>query len=151
LRTRTNCAYWKKLKSDFACAAYCLDPEFWDAKPWENERVREALMNVSEKLLYPLKGVELQDKLREVEAGYRVYFTKSGLFSKAHIWPRVVNGVVDSRDLIPAYEFHQSYGASMGAAQPLAVKIVAQVGSATIAEQNCKQYVVAVFAPTRLL
>jgi len=61
---------------------------------------------------------------RACEAGYRVYFTKSGIFSKDHIWPRMKDGVVDSRDLIPAYEFFQSYGASMGPAQAIAIKIV---------------------------
>ena len=40
-------AYWRKLKSDFALAVFCLDPDFWSRKPWEEKDAREALMNVT--------------------------------------------------------------------------------------------------------
>ena len=132
--------YWGKIKSDFALAAWCLEPQFHHQKPWENEEAHEALMNVTSKLHYPLVGDAHDEARRACEAGYRVYFTKSGIFSKDHIWPRMKDGVVDSRDLIPAYEFFQSYGASMGPAQAIAIKIVGQVASATIAERDWKCY-----------
>ena len=38
-------------------------------KPWENAKAREALMNVSKRLLYPLVGDALDSKFREVELG----------------------------------------------------------------------------------
>jgi hypothetical protein len=133
--------HWTKLRSQFAQAAYVLDPEFYESKPWSDEEARLALMEVTEKLLYPLEGDELDEKMREVERGYQVYFTKGGLFSKPHIWPRLKNGVAVGSDLMPAYAFFQSYGASMGPlAQGMAIKLTAQIGTEAIAERDFKNY-----------
>ena len=57
------------MRSEFALAANLLDPEFHNRKPWENAKEREALINVSERLLYPLVGDALDSKLREVGLG----------------------------------------------------------------------------------
>ena len=64
--------YWGKIKSDFALAAWCLEPEFYHQKPWENEEAREALMNATSKLLHPLVGDAHDEARRACEAGYRV-------------------------------------------------------------------------------
>jgi len=132
--------HWSKLRSEFAMAAFCLDPEFYDLHPWEDADAREALMNVCTRLLHPLEGKELDEKMRKVEAGFCVYWTKAELFSKPHIWPRVENGVVNKADMMPTYEFFLSFGASMRDGQPLAVKITAQLSAATIAERDFKLY-----------
>ena len=97
-------------------------------------------MNVCTRLLHPLKGKALDEKMRKVEAGFRVYWTKAELFSKPHIWPRVENGVVNKADMMPTYEFFLSFGASMRDGQPFAVKITAQLSAATIAERDFKLY-----------
>ena len=61
--------YWQKLRSEFALAGNVLDPEFHNRKPLENAKAREALMNVLERLVYPLVDDALDSKLREVELG----------------------------------------------------------------------------------
>ena len=66
-------------------AAFCQDPGFYGDHPWEDADAREALMNVCARLLHPLKGEILDEKMRKVEAGPRVIWTKAELFSKPHI------------------------------------------------------------------
>ena len=65
-------------------AAHVIDPEFYEQRPWEDDTVIGALMAVVARLLHPLVGEELETAVRAAMAGFRVYFTKSGLFSKTH-------------------------------------------------------------------
>ena len=132
--------YWSKLNCEWHLAAYTLDYEFYDDRPWEDPECRTALMSVCERLLYPLEGAELDDEMRKVERGLGFYFQKQGIFMKSHIWPKRANGVLVEKDPMPAFAFFQNFGANMGIAQKLAIMITAQNTSETPAERNYKLY-----------
>lgn len=41
--------YWEKLKTLFSLAAYGMDPEFWDDKPWRHPGVSAAIVEQFQK------------------------------------------------------------------------------------------------------
>ena len=145
---KDHLGHWDSVvENKFFLSGFCLDPEFHDMRPWEDAEAREALLITTEKLfptIYPniTDETEKEDKMREIEAGYLIYFSKSGIFSRGLIWPRVDKdtGAVNDADLTPTYLWYQTYGASMGAALPFAIKITAQTGAAGISERMHKVY-----------
>lgn len=120
---RAVAARWVDLHSPLHSVAYMLDPEYWDHDQGSLPDVVQDWYDVLEKL-YP-RDVETQAKIIEQLEDYR---SKMGAFGR--------EVVQEMAKTMPAHKWWSSHGGTTPELQKLAVRVLAQVCSASSCERN---------------
>jgi len=135
--------YWSKLRSEFALAAYGLDPEFHSDKPWLMRGVVSAIDKQFEKRC-DLEGNALDEAQRQFDDEYELYKTKSGdLMSRARNWPKLLpdgTAIIDPKSLRPAHLFWSKVESEVPLLGPFAQQQTGQVASQSMDERSFKCY-----------
>ena len=136
--TSTN--RWQLQKSDAALAAYAMDPQFHNDKPWSDPIVSAAFRRVVDKRLgFNEETEEYDDDLLcsrrvEFDEQWGQYVNSMGIFSKPYVWSAATNGKT------LACVWWQNNGVEVPRVQSVAMGIMSLCCGSGAAERNWKDY-----------
>ena len=163
-QAKSGGTYWEKMKSEFNQAAFALDPEFWDLKPWNQPGVLDSVIaQFTKRSGTWFKEVdgghwESLDDTGIVDNGmtalgkavrvflneFGQYQNKTGPFSRdasRFFWPtQDQNGKVHHGSLVTAHSFWQKVSGSTVYLAQFAVQQTSQVASQSMDERAFKAY-----------
>ena len=114
---------WRMLHTDLHAAGFVLDPEYNHLLKHQNEEVITGLHAMIERIF--INDIQLQVRAVQQHATFRA---QQGLFAR----PMAIAAAKE----MPAYAWWMSFGAHVPQLQQVAIRVLAQVTSASASERN---------------
>jgi len=114
---------WKMLHTDLHAAGFVLDPEYCNLAQHQNEVVNTGFHNIIEKIF----SDNIQSQVKAVQQ-YATYRAGHGMFARQM--------AIAAAKEMPAYRWWMSFGAHVPELQHVAIRVLAQVTSASSCERN---------------
>jgi hypothetical protein len=114
---------WKMLHNDLHAAGFVLDPEYCEFLQHENDEVVSGFHSVVERIY----SDNVQAQVRAIEQ-HAIYRARQGLFARSM--------AIEAAKTMPAHRWWLSFGAHVPELQKVAVRVLAQVASASACERN---------------
>jgi len=114
---------WRMLHTDLHAAGFVLDPEYCDLSQYQNEEVITGFHSMIERIFSD--SIQLQVQAVQQHAIYR---ERQGLFARKM--------AIAAAKEMPAYKWWMSFGAHVPELQQVAIRVLAQVTSASHCERN---------------
>ena len=102
---------WDEWHNDLQAAGYCLDPEFWGHKQWENAEVMTGMRATCKKLLSSEKAALAMAQLMN-------FLRRESSFATAEAWEEAKG--------VPSVNWWLAWGAAVPELQLVALKVLSQ-------------------------